>query len=647
MSARRAALLERFRSRSRERVGALVSALASAEAPAPDAWHEHLGAVHTIKGESRMLGLVALADAVHAVEDALVAHRDGDVRVSVDRVVSALSLLDAMLGAELVEDRGTREAADHLVAGLANVSVAPRAVAEAGPVVAAKHVEVSLPELDALCEGIESVRAGFARLGGARASDGVAHEELSARIERLAHEAWDLRIAPSEPMLTALARHAEELARQQGKLLNAHVDAEGTTLDRAVLEALAEPLLHLIRNGVDHGLEAPDERGGKGAACTLTLQAVARGAEVALVVFDDGRGIDVAAVRRTAIERGVVDAQEASSLTDDEALDLVFRPGFSTRTRATDLSGRGVGLDVVRRVAESLGGGASVTTELGAGTRFVITAPIGIARERVLLIEVSGALFGISARLVRSVELLDERVQSGPSGLALRTRDGLVPVRSFAELVGFPRGPTETRALVVDIAERRWAIAFSRLAGEREVLRRPADVGLAAFGVAGASAVLDDGRPVLLPTLAELLRRRGSRGVVVTARETASRPLARRALVVDDSPIIRELVSELLTSASFAVTSACDGAAALDVLERQEFDVVVSDLEMPTVDGLELLRRVRARPRPTPFVMVTTRGSADDRKRAFDLGAAGYVVKTDFHEGNLVEVVRRAAGGAS
>lgn len=676
MSARRAALIERFRSRARERMREIIVVLRDRPATTSEEWNEHLGAIHTIKGESRMLGLLALAETVHGVEDALLACRENDDRPRTSRVLAALNIVETMLAAELVDDDRAREQraralallqsdsdAVHCEATVARADDAVRTALEsvatqtvtrddgAPPTdrafVQSSQLEVSLVQVDALCEGIESLRASVAHARTRGGADGTTLGDLLARIERLADEAWELRIGSAEPMLTALARHAEDLARRQGKQLRATVDAEGTALDRPVLDALAEPLLHLIRNSVDHGLESPEERNGKPPTCMLTLQAVARGTDVSIVVLDDGRGIDVAHVRDVAIDRGVVDRTAASMLTDEEVLDLVFRPGFSTRTRVSELSGRGIGLDVVRRVAESLGGGVSVTSTLGVGTRFVVTVPVGLSRERVVVVPVHGALFGISGRLVRAVEELGERMEVGPTGASLRTNQGLVPVRSLAELVGFPKTEDETKALIVDIAERRWAIAVSAIAGERDLLRRPADAALASFGVASASAVLDDGRPVLLPTLAELLRRRGARGAVITTGPiVAPKATARRALVVDDSPIIRDLVAELLTSASFSVTSAVDGAAALEVLDRQSFDVVVSDLEMPNVDGLELLRRIRARGWPIPVVMVTTRGSAEDRKRAADLGASGYVVKTDFHEGHLVEVVRRAVGAS-
>lgn len=648
MSRRREALIERFRTRARERLRAIATLLSTGATATGEEWNDHLGAVHTIKGEARMLGRIELAEAVHALEDALHASRgDGDPQ-QVAGLVTALGVVDRMLSDEAppatppgVEAPPARADATATPDDAASLPMNARAF------VSSSQLEVARTQVDALCESLEELRARVAHVRSRGAADVPTLGDLLSRVERLADQAWELRLGPVEPMLGALARHAEDLARRQGKRLQALVDAEGAALDRPVLDALAEPLLHLIRNAVDHGLEPVDQRGPKPPTCSLVLAAVVRGADVALEVRDDGRGVDPEEVRRLAVDRGVVERDAAAMLNEDETLDLLFRPGFSTRAQASELSGRGIGLDVVRRVAESLGGGASVSSRKGEGTRFVLTVPVGLTRERVVVLDVHGVLFGVSGRLVHSVERLVGRVEQVPAGRALRTAEGLLPLRSFAELVGYTSSEDEVDALIVDIAERRWAIAVGKIEGERDLLRRPADVALAAFGVASASAVLDDGRPVLLPTLGELLRRRGVSGAIASVKVAPSRPARRRALVVDDSPIIRELVSELLTAGSFAVTSAVDGVAALEALDRQPFDVVVSDLEMPNCDGLELLRRMRARGWPTPFVMVTTRGSAEDRRRASDLGAAGYVVKTDFHEGHLVDVVRRAVGGAA
>lgn len=660
MTSKRAILLERFRARSRERVRGLRTTLGLDDPRTDESFADLLGALHTLKGEARMLGLASMATAAHAIEEdlhSLEGPSPEDRRATLD---DALSLLDAMLAAELVEDEraertstaiglalrgdagrlGAREAAPE---GTASRPARPE-TSEAGR---RPFVDVPVADVEALCEGAEGVRSALARAVAAGQADRATLAEILARLERHADDLWELRLSPVAPTLASLAAHAEDLARAQGKALRTHVEAEGAALDRAVLEALTEPLLHLVRNAVDHGLELPAERGTKDAEGRLRLSAVARGGGVSLVVSDDGRGIDVEAVRRKIVERRLVDVGAGAGLTDDEVADFVFRPGFSTREIVSEVSGRGVGLDVVRRVAESLGGGASVRSRAGEGSRFVVTVPVGLARERVLLVPIGDATFGLSARLVRGVVTTRGRVVEVPLGSALDTGEGLVPLRSLASLVGHDGREEEPLAILVEIAERTWALGVASVAGEHDVLRRPADRALASFGWASASGVLDDGRVVLLPSLAELLRTGGARSLPSDRRVVPStRERRRSALVVDDSPIVRDLVAELLSAAGLAVTQAEDGEAALSALDRSSYDVIVSDVEMPRVDGLELLRRVRSRSSETPFVLVTTRGSAEDRRRATELGASGYVVKTDFHEGDLVSAVLRLVGEA-
>lgn len=651
MTPKRAALLERFRARSRERIAALRLAVRGAAPRDESAWTALMGDLHTLKGESRMLGLISMASLAHAVEERLAASEDA---AGVD---GALGRIDAMLASELAESAQAERLASE---GMGLLTGDPRETGATSAIVErpettrpeaitqaqtrARIVDVPAESLDALCREVETVRAALARAVLRGGLDKEAAEELLSRVTRVGEDAWGLCLAPVTPALAALAAHAEELGAAQGKQLRVLVDAEGAALERGVLDALAEPLLHLVRNAIDHGIEAPSERASKDATARLTLAAEPHADAVTLVVSDDGRGIDAEAVVRAAVAKGRLDRVRASELRLEEKLDLVFAERVSTRETVSDVSGRGIGLEVVRRVAESMGGSVTVSSVLGRGTEFRLTVPVALTRERILLVGAGALWFGISARYVASVVALEGNVEQGPAGDLLRTENGEVPIRPFAKLVGVTDATVPSHAIVVRVHDRLWALAVPTLGGERDVLRRPADAALRAFGIVSASAVLDDGRAVLLPTVADLLRRTQAAGSVV-ARATATRAPSRQrhALVVDDSPVVRELVAELLVTAGFKVNQAENGEDALARMDGCAFDVIVSDVEMPRCDGLELVRRVRARGIHTPIVMVTTRGSAEDRERAAALGANGYVVKTEFHESELVAVVRRLA----
>ncbi len=655
MSGRRTALLERFRAKTRERLAGLAAVVADAAAPSAEAWRDALGSLHTIKGEARMLGLAAIAELAHAIEERLFARTDGWPPLGAAGVGVALEALAALIGDELIDsDRARARAADgaaalHGASAPSSSSSSHPPIAVATPATAARFVHVRAAQIDAICDGLEELRAMLGAIGASREAAPLRDrvEAARTRFDQLAEQAWALRLAPIEPVLTELAAHARELATEGGKRLDVVVDAGRAELERTVLDALAEPLLHLVRNAIDHGLERPDARGAKPAVGRLVLAAAPRLGGVVLDVEDDGRGLDVAQIRDAAVRTGVLDHAAAAALADDDVLDLVFQPRLSTRLEASPVSGRGLGLDVVRRVVESLGGAVTVAARPGGGTRFSISVPIGVSRERVLVVPIGGLLLGIPARQVAALVTIGDDAVEVSGGRALRLGDALIPLRSLAAAIGVGASSStssseaEPLAVVVEIGDRRWAFAVGAVLAEVDVLRRPADRGLAAFGFIGASAVLDDGRAVLLPALAEVLRRHGGRGApsraIAAVATTTSR---RRALVVDDSQVVRELLAELMASIGLAVATAGDGHEALASL-AESFDVIVTDVEMPRMDGLELLRQIRARGIRTPVVVVTTRGAADDRRRAVELGADAYVVKTDFREAQLVEIVRR------
>jgi chemotaxis protein histidine kinase CheA/CheY-like chemotaxis protein len=639
MTDRRAALVDRFRTVARQRIAAVRDGIRSDDRPEPDTWAEWLGGLHTTKGEARMLGMPQLAEVVHALEDQLQRQLEPWAPIPRHGIARALDVAVQLLepGIEADEIAGLRSAA--LVA-LRNVEDAtPQAPAAPTPVeprrapaIKSAFVQANVAQLDSVCDGLEELRASIAKLVARRDASREDIEDLLGHVEQLSTTASELRLGPLEPLLSSLARHAQDLAAQQGKRLSVSVDAAGTSLERTIIDTLAESLLHLARNAVDHGVR-PDHAG------RLTLSASARSSSVTVVVEDDGPGIDPARIRDAAVMRGLLDRQAAAAMSDEEALDLVFRPHFSTRLEADEVAGRGLGLDVVRRVVESIGGRVAIEQAQGGGTRFVLDVPMRLTREATLVVELGAMLVGLPSRHVAQVVDATTGVQTVAGGRAIRVDGDLVPLRDLGAAMGLEAVPEPPIALVIELGDRRWALAIPKLVGELEVLRRPADRPLAAFALTGASAVLDDGRPVLLPAVADLIRRAGTRGAIA-ARPAAVSKRMLRALVVDDSPIAREVVAELVASTGMEVVQAGDGQAGLDLLDARGADLIVTDVEMPRVDGFELTRRVRAKGLRTPIVVVTTRGSVEDKRRAAECGADAYVVKTEFRDSDLLQTVR-------
>jgi len=663
----REALLARFRAGLLERVRTtqrLVDAFQNTKNP--DSLQQALGELHTLKGESRMLGLADLSELAHALETELgSAQRFSLALGAFDAMLTALTTSDgdAALRQALVRLQGeTRASLQPGPARPANTEPAPTAAAaapargsDAEPAARPKQnlrfMQVDAALIDLLCERVAELMAAFGQLEthadtlvdrksrhttSAKLIDGF--ERCRALLDEATATAWTLRLVPIEPLLEELARHARKAAERQQKLVEVQATGSGVQLERDVADQLWDSLLHLVQNAVDHGLEGPDQRGQKPPVARLRLSAESVGPSIVLRVEDDGRGVDPDELRRVAAERGVLSAAAARDLSDADATQLLFEHGFSTRGEASRTAGRGVGLDVVRRRVESLGGSVAIESRPGAGTRFTLSVPFAITKEKLLVVELSGAPYGFPARVVRGV-LGAEAIPKPGQDSVVRHDGEILPFRSLCDALSLPQGDSEAFVLLLELSGRRFAASVGRIVGERELIRRPAEKLLHQTGI-GASAVLEDGRIVLLPELNYVQRALRAH----TGQVPGSLPQERRrqrVLVVDDSPVVRELVTEILSAAGLQVEQAEDGASALESILQSEPDLLVSDVEMPRMNGFDLLAEVRRRSQRLPVVMLSTRGSVEDRKRATRLGANAYLVKTEFHSESLLEVVRR------
>lgn len=667
MTSRRAALVGRFRASALDRVARIDRLLAGAiEAPDPSAVSEAMGELHTIKGESRMLGFATLSGFTHAIEHGLQG-QDGSDQETLHGARHALALLGHALRRELGDeeraDRQLEEATRSLGEGLAGFRRVPERMErppdepDARDATDDRWTRVEAGRIDRVCDLVDEVAWLVDRLHGGmrdllqgeadpRAGLRALVEETERsrpRLTELEETAWELRLVPVEPELAELERHGRDIAERAGKPVQILVDAGGAQLERQVLEGLAEPLLHLVRNAVDHGVEPAGERGDKPERATVRITAESMGATVEIAVEDDGRGIPPESVRRAAVVRGLVDDATAAEMPEEQLLQLVFQPGFSTRKDVTEVSGRGVGLDVVRRRVEEVGGTVDVESMEGVGTRFTVSVPAALTRERYLIVEAGPALYGIPARLVRGVSRRDRAAEEKVAGGRSVRDDGhALPLRSFQADLGEADDDRAELVLWMHAGADRWAWTVLRVVGERDLVRRALDPVLQTTGLLSGSSMLEDGRLVLLVRVTELLRRGGMRISPRRGRptETPTRS-APRVLVVDDSPIIRDLLTELLLNAGLEVDAAEDGTRAVERIDRAMPDLIITDLEMPRMDGFALVEAVRRRDQRVPIVVVTTRGSEEDRRRASELGANAYLVKTAFEGSTLLETVGR------
>ncbi|MBK9032501.1 MAG: response regulator [Myxococcales bacterium] len=679
--------LEAFRAIAAERLGNISLGWIELEHdPATAARTDAmLRELHTLKGEAGLLGLLEVADAVHALEELVggAVRGAGPVAPEVgDRVLGGLQAV----GAAIAGDVGASAAA--LAAFTAAASRTAVAAAPAGPAAptlaagpgtdlahglaaaAAGSVRIDVEQLDRIRTVVGDLVAVRHRLAGVTASvararqhpgdidDTLAavHGHLRDDVRRLTAMATsldlvvrDLRMVPIAQVLARIPLVARELARELGKAVRVVVHDGGVEADRAVLEELQAPLMHLVRNALDHGIEPAAERvaAGKPEVGTLTITADVRGSVLRLQLADDGGGIDVDLVRRRAVEQGLIEAPSARILSDEQVLAYLFSSGFSTRKVVTRVSGRGVGLDVVRATAEALGGTVHTASVRGRGTTFTLTAPVSALITSLLLTEIGATRYALPlAEVVALVPAADHPAVDSIDGPAVRFRGALVPLVPLPELLGEAAAPSaDPRLVIARAGDVLMALAGTRRHRDRDAVVRSAGPVLDDNPYAVGGIDLEDGSVALVLGLGRMVT--AARALAARSRHRAGDVAvtgAAKVLVVEDSVIMRDIIAEALRAHGVTVVEAGDGLEALAALEAHpDVGLVVTDLEMPGLDGFELIRRIRGQPRATrlPAVVISTRGSDADKLAAVEVGADAYLVKTDFTRDSLWSHVGR------
>ncbi len=482
------------------------------------------------------------------------------------------------------------------------------------------------------------------------------HRTLASIVDALAEDMREVLLLPCSRLFESFPKIVRDLSRDSDKQADLAIEGGEIEVDRRILEEMKDPLIHLLRNCIDHGIENVDERERKKkpVRATVTVAATPKPSDkVEIVVSDDGAGIDAGKVRAAALKLGVVRREKVADMSDEEICSLIFQSGVSTSPIITDLSGRGLGLAIVREKVEKLGGSLSVETHSGIGTTFRILLPLTLATFRGILVRADELFFVLPTNHVeRVLRMGQEEIKTvenretiefeGQAVSLVRLRDALkLPAKN-----GASSSTDKLYAVVLHSAEKRIAFSVDQILGEQEVLVKrlgPHFVGLR--NVMGAT-VLGTGEVVPILNVPELMESAAKANTFAPHHATVTeknRAESKSVLIAEDSITARTLLKTIVESGGYRVKTAVDGLDALAALKTEPFDLVVSDVEMPRMSGFDLTAKIRADEKLShlPIVLVTALGSREDRERGIDVGANAYIVKSSFDHGNLLEAIRR------
>jgi len=702
-------LRELFKTESEERLQHLDDGLLRLEkTPADQSLLEDLfREAHSLKGAARMLGLTGIQTLAHQLEDTLGAASKGGTAPQPEAMASMNQTLETIRrlvqmeigetsGAEQVNAELKHEAAaseptiphsgirtpDSTAFRIETIRVDPKKLdtllTQAGELTVTKiRIARRLAGIDALLDYCDEwarvVHTGAAHSGQfpAQAGEPIAQRlaplqdmlnqlrtgayEDSARLDFVAGQIESgvrtLRLLPMSTLFVLFPRLVHDLARDQRKEVELVIEGEDAVADKRVLEEMKDPLMHILRNAIDHGIEAPEQReqAGKPRVATVRIRASQTPASLVIEVSDDGRGLDIEEIRRTALKRGMRSEEELAGMSAAQIQSLILVSGFSTSALITDVSGRGVGLDVVRNNVEHLKGTLQIESSPGKGLTLRAQLPISLATVRVLIAETNGRRYALPVEYVqfsRKIPLHDIYAMEGRLTVSI---DGqAVSVSRLDDLLeiadsGTMNPQSTVVCVVLGVGEERFALMVDEVADELEVVLKPQSKLLKRVRNVSGATILDTGEVcmVLNPhDLLKTLRKKSVTAVPVAAAEAAVKKVL---LLAEDSITTRTQEKRILEGAGYEVVTAVDGADAYNKLATRSFDAVVSDIMMPNMSGLALTEKIRADKKyaELPIILVTSRASEEDQRRGLEAGANAYISKPSFDQRVLLDCLAR------
>jgi len=480
--------------------------------------------------------------------------------------------------------------------------------------------------------------------------------KLDAVTEGIRQQVMSMRMQPISTIFDLATRLVRDLSRQFNKEVDLVVSGADVELDNNIIEILKDPLVHFLRNAIDHGIEEPSLRMslGKKKAGTISLSAKQEGGDVLIIVEDDGKGIDKKQVKETAVWKGLLSEEEAKKVSDEEIYEIIMKPGFSTSKIITDTSGRGVGMDVVKTVVDRLNGSLIIESTVGQGTRFVLKVPATIALINVLILRVGNMTLAVPSAGVNRVAHIIGKDISTLEGKASAFIEGqTIPLIHMADIFVLAKeeGNRDDHVPIIISRSDRGKIGFivSEFLYEKEIVFKEFKGYLKKPRYFSGVTTLGTGEIVLILNIQELAKAKESSGLLpITEVLTAGKPAVEKhtILIVEDSMITAELEKNILENAGYEVNIAIDGIDAMDKLHGKKYDLLVTDIDMPRMDGFELTSKVRAdkRLKDLPVIVVTVREKVEDKRKGIEVGADAYILKKEFDQNNLLNTIKRLIG---
>jgi chemotaxis protein histidine kinase CheA/ActR/RegA family two-component response regulator len=484
---------------------------------------------------------------------------------------------------------------------------------------------------------------------------------ISTITSNLQNEITMARMVEMDRLFQLFQRPVRDMAQSENKKINMVVTGGDTKIDKTIFEIIADPVMHMVRNAISHGIEGPEERtkNGKDPSGVLILSARHDGSSIVLQIEDDGRGMDPEQLRRSAVEKRFITQVEAKSMSDADALNLIFRAGFSTAATVGKVSGRGVGMDVVTTQLAKINGRIEIKTEKNVGTRFIIRLPLTLAIAQALIVKVKDQEVAIPMNLVEeTTRFSDKDIQRAAGEEMVNFRGTLMRLMRLNTLLATGKLPKKGEdyrypTLILVLAEKRVALMVEDIAGREEIVVKSLGEYLKNVRMFSGATISGEGDVRLILNVAHLFGEEtiSTKTSYIGGRELASADMARRkprVLVVDDSISIRKYVQRFLDRSGYEVETATDGMKALEMLGKTKVDAVITDLETPVMHGYDLMAEMKRNPvfMNIPIIILTSRAGEKHRQKAIDMGAQDYLVKP-FEEQEMIDALKKLLSGAA